>query len=75
MIDGLLVIGLLWWTWAAYTWLGNQARADEGLLRAGMALATARGGCAASAMGRSAIGESIVAIGSGAATSVLSASL
>lgn len=40
VIDGLLVIGLLWWTWAAYTWLGNQARADEGLLRAGMALAT-----------------------------------
>ena len=40
VLQGLLVIGLMWWTWAAYTWLGNQARADQGLLRAGMALAT-----------------------------------
>ena len=38
--QGLLLVGLLWWTWSAYTWLGNQARADEGLLQAGMALAT-----------------------------------
>ena len=40
VFQGLLVIGLMWWTWAAYTWLGNQARADQGLLRAGMAPAT-----------------------------------
>jgi low temperature requirement protein LtrA len=40
-LQGLLILALLWWTWCAYTWLGNQARADEGLLRAGMALAMA----------------------------------
>ena len=40
-VQGLLMLALLWWTWCAYTWLGNQARADEGLLRAGMAFAMA----------------------------------
>jgi low temperature requirement protein LtrA len=40
-LQGLLMLALLWWTWCAYTWLGNQARADEGLLRAGMAVAMA----------------------------------
>jgi low temperature requirement protein LtrA len=39
--QGLLMLALLWWTWCAYTWLGNQARADEGLLRTGMAVAMA----------------------------------
>ena len=39
--QGLLVLALLWWTWSAYAWLGNQARADEGILRAGMAVAMA----------------------------------
>jgi low temperature requirement protein LtrA len=36
VLQGLLVLALLWWTWSAYTWLGNQARADEGVLRVGM---------------------------------------
>jgi low temperature requirement protein LtrA len=39
VVQGLLMLALLWWTWCAYTWLGNQARADEGVLRAGMSLA------------------------------------
>jgi low temperature requirement protein LtrA len=38
--QGLLLLALLWWTWGGYTWLGNHARADEGLLRAAMAVAT-----------------------------------
>jgi len=38
-VQGLLMLALLWWTWCAYTWLGNQARADEGLLRTGMEVA------------------------------------
>ena len=38
-VQGVLMLALLWWTWCAYTWLGNQARADEGLLRTGMAVA------------------------------------
>ena len=40
-LQGTLVLALLWWTWCAYTWLGNQARADTGLLRAGMSVAMA----------------------------------
>jgi low temperature requirement protein LtrA len=39
--QGLLLLALLWWTWSAYAWLGNQARADEGVLRLGMAVAMA----------------------------------
>lgn len=41
VLQGLLMLALLWWTWCAYTWLGNQARADVGLLRAAMAVAMA----------------------------------
>jgi low temperature requirement protein LtrA len=41
MLQGLLLLTLLWWTWSSYAWLGNQARADEGVLRAGMAVAMA----------------------------------
>jgi low temperature requirement protein LtrA len=41
VLQGLLLLTLLWWTWSGYTWLGNQARADEGLLRAGMVVAMA----------------------------------
>jgi low temperature requirement protein LtrA len=41
VLQGLLLLALLWWTWSAYAWLGNQARADEGLVRAGMAVAMA----------------------------------
>jgi low temperature requirement protein LtrA len=35
-LQGMLLLALLWWTWSAYTWLGNQARADEGLVQLGM---------------------------------------
>jgi low temperature requirement protein LtrA len=41
VLQGLLLLTMLWWTWSSYAWLGNQARADEGLLRAGMAVAMA----------------------------------
>jgi low temperature requirement protein LtrA len=30
VVQGLLLLALLWWTWSAYAWLGNQARVDEG---------------------------------------------
>ena len=39
LVQATLVLLLLWWSWTAYTWLGNQARADEGLVRAGMTVA------------------------------------
>jgi len=41
VVQGLLLLALLWWTWSAYAWLGNQARADAGVVRAGMAVAMA----------------------------------
>jgi low temperature requirement protein LtrA len=41
VLQGLLLLTLLWGTWSGYTWLGNQARADGGLLRAGMVAAMA----------------------------------
>ena len=41
VVRGLLLLALLWWSWSAYAWLGNQARADEGLTRAGMIIAMA----------------------------------
>jgi len=39
VLQGLLLLAMLWGTWSAYTWLGNQARADEGLLRLAMVVA------------------------------------
>ncbi|WP_164700993.1 low temperature requirement protein A [Modestobacter sp. KNN46-3] len=41
VVQGMLLLALLWWTWTGYTWLGNHARADEGLVRTAMAVATA----------------------------------
>jgi low temperature requirement protein LtrA len=41
VLQGLLVLALLWWTWCAYAWLGNQARADTGVVRAAIAVAMA----------------------------------
>ena len=41
VLQGLLVLALLWWTWCAYAWLGNQARADTGIVRGAMAVAMA----------------------------------
>jgi low temperature requirement protein LtrA len=41
VVRGLTILGLLWWAWCSYSWLANQARADRGVLNAGMAVATA----------------------------------
>ncbi|MEV4756471.1 low temperature requirement protein A [Micromonospora sp. NPDC049559] len=38
---GALLLLLLWFSWASYTWLSNQARADVGLIRGGTLLAMA----------------------------------
>ncbi len=39
LFRGLVLLAILWFAWAAYSWLGNQARADEGVLRLSMVLA------------------------------------
>jgi low temperature requirement protein LtrA len=41
MAEGILLVLLLWSTWSAYAWVGNQARADTGLVRAGVTAAMA----------------------------------
>jgi low temperature requirement protein LtrA len=38
-VRGLVLAALLWWAWCSYSWLGNQARADEGIVRHAMFLA------------------------------------
>ncbi|MDN5859779.1 MAG: low temperature requirement protein A [Pseudonocardia sp.] len=32
-LRGLVLLALLWWAWCSYAWLGNQAHADEGIVR------------------------------------------
>jgi low temperature requirement protein LtrA len=39
VLQALIVLGLLWWTWTSYSWLANQSPADQGALRVGMAVA------------------------------------
>src|SRR5579862_8202564 len=41
LIRGLLVLAVLWWIWASYSWLTNIVDADAGLLWAVMVFATA----------------------------------
>jgi low temperature requirement protein LtrA len=38
---GLLILGMLWWAWAAYAWLTNEIDPDEGGARLAMFTATA----------------------------------
>jgi low temperature requirement protein LtrA len=33
VVQGMLILGLLWWAWVGYAWLGNLVRMDEGLVR------------------------------------------
>lgn len=41
VLQGLIILGLLWWSWVTYSWLCNQAHADEGVMRVGMLAAMA----------------------------------
>lgn len=41
LAQGLILLLLFWISWTSYTWLGNLARADLGLIRAGTAVAMA----------------------------------
>jgi hypothetical protein len=40
-LRGMLLLALVWFSWSAYAWLGNQAQADLGIVRVGMTLAMA----------------------------------
>jgi low temperature requirement protein LtrA len=39
VLEAVTVLGLLWGVWTSFGWFANQARADRGLLRLGLALA------------------------------------
>ena len=41
LAQGLVILLLLWWSFTAFAWLGNQVRADVGVIRAGMLVAMA----------------------------------
>jgi len=41
LVRGLVLLLLLWFAYQAYSWLGNEARVDVGLVRAGMFVAMA----------------------------------
>ena len=41
VLGGLITLAVVWFGWCSYTWLGNQAQADEGLLRVAMVVAMA----------------------------------
>ncbi|TFV86040.1 low temperature requirement protein A [Blastococcus sp. CT_GayMR16] len=36
LLRGLVLLALMWFVWCSYAWLGNQAHADEGVVRAAM---------------------------------------
>jgi low temperature requirement protein LtrA len=40
ILQALIVLALLWWCWICYGWLANQTRADRGVIRIGIILAT-----------------------------------
>ncbi|MCX5043121.1 low temperature requirement protein A [Aldersonia sp. NBC_00410] len=41
VLRAVLVLGVMWWAWVGYSWLGNVVRADEGVMRVVMFTATA----------------------------------
>ncbi|HEV7742532.1 MAG TPA: low temperature requirement protein A [Pseudolysinimonas sp.] len=41
VLEGLVVLALIWWSWTSYTWLANQAHADRGVVRIAIVLAIA----------------------------------
>jgi low temperature requirement protein LtrA len=41
VLQGLVILALIWWSWTSYTWLANQAHADRGVVRIGIVAAIA----------------------------------
>ncbi|MBJ2120400.1 low temperature requirement protein A [Arthrobacter sp. MSA 4-2] len=39
VLQGMIILGILWWSWVCYSWLANQTHVDEGIVRLGMSLA------------------------------------
>jgi low temperature requirement protein LtrA len=41
LAEGVLLVLLLWWSWSAFAWVGNQSRADTGFVRIAVTVAMA----------------------------------
>jgi low temperature requirement protein LtrA len=41
VLQGMVILGLLWWSWVSYSWLSNHAHVDEGIMRSGILVAMA----------------------------------
>jgi low temperature requirement protein LtrA len=41
VLQGVVILALIWWSWTSYTWLANQAHADSGVVRIAILLAIA----------------------------------
>ena len=39
VLDGVVTLAVVWFGWCAYSWLGNQTQADEGVARLAMVVA------------------------------------
>ncbi len=39
ILQALIILSLMWWTWAGFSWISNQASADQPFLRTVMTLA------------------------------------
>ena len=39
VLQAMVILGVLWWSWVSYAWLANQTFVDEGLARIGMSVA------------------------------------
>lgn len=41
VLQALVILSILWWSWGSYAWLSNQTHVDEGIVRIGMCVAMA----------------------------------
>ncbi|WP_210480758.1 low temperature requirement protein A [Naasia sp. SYSU D00948] len=41
VLQAMIILGILWWSWVSYSWLANQTFVDEGMVRVGMSVAMA----------------------------------
>ncbi|MEP6480748.1 MAG: low temperature requirement protein A [Rhodoglobus sp.] len=39
VLQAMTILAIIWWSWTSYGWLANQTHVDEGIVRAGMAVA------------------------------------
>ncbi len=39
VLQAFIVLSLLWWAWTSYTWLANEARANQGILQTAFVVA------------------------------------